>query len=294
MASVAVIIATLDRGPDLIHVLEQITIVPEKMEVIIVDQTVQHDDLIYKKLNTLVDHNSNFYYYKQIEKNTSIARNFGAKQADADYLIFIDDDVIIEPDFFTKYINYISENSSVDAIAGMVLNIDNTREYSLPQLYKNKYIGHLFRPMNYAYKIEESDLGTCNMLIKKSVFTELDGFDPQLLRLEDSDFATRFLKAGYKSVYDPGIFLIHKGTPTGASRHLTSPGKTDVYWAQCFYMVMKNFGLSRGWRFIYYYAKPYIIRKGIFIRPKNYFLEINKIFKGYLMARKTLSESSSS
>jgi len=284
----SVVIATLNRGEDLNALLLQLTEM-QKAEVIVVDQTEEYPAEIQQQLDQHINANTNFFYFKLQQKSASNARNFGVNKASGKYIFFIDDDVILPEDYFTKYFNYIQANPIVDAIAGMVLGLDKAINYSLAKIYYNQYFGHLFRPVNYAYPLTTSDLGTCNMLIKKSIFTQLGGFDTTLLRFEDSDFSTRFLKAGYVSHYEPDLFLIHKLTSTGAVRNLTGLVKSEAYWEQCFYLVLKNFGLKNGRGLLYYYVKPQIISRRLVLNPLQYITGLGKLYKGYLLAKNKLN-----
>jgi GT2 family glycosyltransferase len=287
-ANFSVVIATLNRGEDLGALLLQLAEM-QKVEVIVVDQTEGYPVEIQQQLEQLIKSNANFSYYKLQEKSASNARNFGVNKASGEYIFFIDDDVILPEDYFTKYFDYIQANYKVDAVAGMVLGLDKAINYSLSKIYHNKYFGHLFRPVNYAYPLTTSDLGTCNMLIKKDVFLQLAGFDTTLLRFEDSDFSTRFLKAGHISHYEPDLFLIHKLTSTGAVRNLTGLVKSEAYWEQCFYLVLKNFGLKNGRGLLYYYVKPQIISRRLVLNPLQYITGLGKLYKGYLLAKNKLN-----
>jgi len=288
MEHISVVIATLDRGEDMVSLLGQLAEL-EKLEIIIVDQTETYTDEIQQKIENLVNSNPNFFYYKLEQKGAGNARNFGVQKSSGSHILFIDDDVVLPDDFFTKYLNYAGEMGNIDATAGMVLGLDGSVNIYLSKIFYNKYYGYLFRPVNYAYPLQPSDLGTCNMLIKKDVFLKLGGFDTKLLRLEDSDFSTRFLKAGFLSRYEPELFLIHKLTPTGAVRHLTGLYKSEVYWKQCFYLVVKNFGLYKGRGLLYYYIKPHIATKRLLKNPLNLFFAVKNVCKGYLMAKKELN-----
>lgn len=289
--SISLVIATLNRGEDILSILNQIAVLESKpTEIIVIDQSEDYPILIKTSLEEIIhDKNLNIKYHKIKIKSASYARNYGVSIATCDFIIFIDDDVIIPNDFFEKYLASI--NLDYDAIAGKVLGLDEETNYSLPKQFIDKNVGFLFRPMNYGISMNNSDLGTCNMLIKKAVFQKLNGFDENLQRLEDSDLATRFLKNRFKSYYDPSISLIHKFTTTGAARNITrnvKPYQSRAYWEQYFYFTIKNFGIYKGKTFILYYLKSNFLIKGYLIRPKRLFFALRELYYGYKIANQKL------
>ena len=284
MVKISVIIATLDRGEDLIALLNQLA-EEKKLEVIVVDQTEKHADEHQQKLNGLFKNNNNFHNYRLDLKNVSNARNFGVQKSSGNYLLFIDDDVTLPDGYITRFANFAGENQNIDAVAGMVLGLDLSINYTLSKEFYNKQYGRMFKPLNYGYKLTDSDLPSGNLLIKKTVFQSLQGYDTNLLRFEDSDFAMRFFKAGFKSCYEPELYLIHKATPTGSARKSIDLNKSDVYWEQCFYLILKNFGLYKGRGLLWYYLRRRVINRPTLKKPAQFAIAISKVYAGYFLAR---------
>ena len=292
MVSISVIIATLDRGEDLIMLLDQLS-EEKKMEVIVVDQTDIYADEHQQKLTGLFNNNPNFHYYKLELKNVSNARNFGVQKSSGNYLLFIDDDVTLPDDYINKFANFAGENQNMDAVAGMVLGLDLNINYSLSKEFYNKHYGRMFKPLNYGYKLTDSDLPSGNLLIKKTAFNSLNGYDTNLLRFEDSDFAMRFFKAGLKSCYEPDLYLIHKATPTGSARKSIDLNKSDVYWEQCFYLILKNFGLYKGRGLLWYYLRRRVINRPTLTKPGQFAAAVSKVYNGYFAAKRKIKNNNS-
>jgi len=292
MNSISLVIATLNRGEDLVSLLNQIDNLEVKpQEIIIVDQSEDYPPNIKKLIDkVLLNNYINYHHIKT--KGASHARNFGVSMALFEYIIFIDDDVMLPPDFFDKYLSVINSDLDFDAIAGKVLGLDEKTSYSLPKEFNDQNFGFMFRPMHYGYPLENSDLGSCNMMIKTSVFLKLKGFDEKLKRLEDSDLAFRLLKKGFKSYYNPSISLIHKFSLYGAARDITIskirqyPSKE--YWQQYFYYVIKNSTIYQGKTFLLFYLKPVFIKKGMLLRPLRLFYALKSVYNGYHNAKQIL------
>lgn len=292
MNSISLVIATLNRGQDLVSLLHQVESLDTKpQEIIVVDQSESYPLEIKQQLDEILLSDT-INYQKIATKGAAYARNYGVKIALYEYIIFIDDDVILPADFFEKYLSVINSDLDFDAIAGKVLGLDNETNNILPKEFNDKNFGFMFRPMNYEYSLEDSDLGTCNMMIKKSVFKELGGFDENLMRLEDSDFSFKFLNNNYKSYYEPSISLIHKFSLYGAARNITTnqnrqyPSKE--YWQQYFYYVLKNSTIHKGKTFLLFYLKPIFLKKGMILRPLRFFCALKAVFNGFFIAKKML------
>lgn len=289
----SIIIATLNRGIDLSETIKSINGQLNHLdEVIIIDQTdiyeIEIENDIKKNINNF---SGNILRIFIKEKSAGKARNIGIKNAKNDNIIFIDDDVILPPNFLENYRKYLTININVDAIAGRVSSSENDINPYLPKEFNDKNVGFLFRPMNYEFKLENADLGSCNMFIKKEVFNKLKGFDEKMKRLEDSDLSCRFQKAGFKSIYLPEIWLVHKATPTGASRHITiqkKPYPNYLFWKEYFYFTLKNFGIKKGHVFITYWLKQKLNNKRTLLLPWNLTHAIYNLIKGYASAKSRL------
>lgn len=290
---VSIIIPTLNRGSDLIETLNFLT---EQLkgnnEVIIVDQSDPYPIEIDIKLQEILRvHQNTIKYFKIEKKSAGRARNFGVTKSSYDNLVFIDDDVILPKDFLEKYQHYLNKYPDLDAIAGKVCSQEGNVCNDLPNEYHDKHVGFLFRPMDYCSDIDNADLGSCNMLIKKNTFEKLNGFDEKMLRLEDSDLSTRFQQKKFKSKYIADISLIHKASEYGATRHVTMhqrPYPSKLFWTEYFYFTLKNFGLLKGRTFIAFWMREKILTKRIIFLPWNFVLAMNEVHKGFSAAKKRI------
>lgn len=150
------------------------------------------------------------YLKHEKNKNGSAARNTGIRAASGEYLAFLDDDDEVMPERFEKCINKLE---SMDDSYGMV------------------YTGYIIqKPNGESEKSSEKRNGDCylyalmrtfficagsNLLIKKSIADEINGFDESFRRNQDIEFLARALEH-YKIAYvDEYLLKINqKGTRT--------------------------------------------------------------------------------
>jgi glycosyltransferase involved in cell wall biosynthesis len=114
MNSVSVIIPTYNRKDSLLRTLESLgqqTYPSNRFEVIIVDDgstdgtgEIEAETFPFTLL-----------YFWQSNQGDAAARNFGARQSQADFLVFLDDDILAEPGYLTHLIHAhdLSQNKIV-------------------------------------------------------------------------------------------------------------------------------------------------------------------------------------
>lgn len=121
---ISVIIPTLNRPEDLDRCLASImtqTMLPS--EVIVVDQSDDERtrDLVENYRQKSGQGLPDFVYAHLEQKSSARARNHGIKLAAGDFVGFIDDDIILDPQYFENIIKYFND-PLVGGVAGNVKN----------------------------------------------------------------------------------------------------------------------------------------------------------------------------
>ena len=286
---ISVVVPTLDRGSFLVRTIKDLLLQkPAPLEIIVVDQTSQHEPEIESAIKSWVREDK-IVYIKSKKKGASHARNVAIKAAKAKILLFVDDDIRAPKNLcLSHYVNYCPPHS-YDGVAGCSPLPDETLVDDLPSEYFLKHVGWVFRPMNYSQRIETCDLPTCNMSVKRNIAIAINGFDERMIRLEDTDFSYRFKEYGAKAVYDPEARLTHLLAPTGAVRDILEPINQLVLskkerWVEYFYLVLKNFGIVYGWPILWPYFRNNIFRKVLLFNPYYLYVALSEMIQGYFMA----------
>lgn len=141
--------------------------------------------------------NYNIKLIQIINKSISNSRNTGAKQAKGDALVFIDSDCIVNKDLLKKSEEYLKAY----ACCGSFYKPDKDAGWVAKTwlLIEKKKKG----------TVEWIPSGT--LIVKRTIFDEIDGFNEKLITAEDFDFCQRLNKKGYKIFNDPEIASIHIG-----------------------------------------------------------------------------------
>ncbi len=167
------------------------------------------------------------------EKNLgpTATRNRGAKIARENYLVFMDNDVLVRPDSLSDLVKFLEKNPEVGIVGGKVIpegkektwwnmgyDPNNLREsfgyicgFLLERFPKSKWLKDLSMHFVLNYwdydKILEVDwvVETC-FAIKRDVFEKVGGFDEQFFMFyEGPDLCKRIRKAGYKAYFNPEV-----------------------------------------------------------------------------------------
>lgn len=156
----------------------------------------------------------------------STARNAGAKESDADYIIFVDSDCIAsDGNFVTAYLKAIQ--SGADLIFGQVSTRDDGFWNQLQKSTFRNREAEFNAGQFWAYT-------TQNVCIKRDLFLKCGGFDLAFDKhgFEDRDLFIRLIEMGAKPAYCEAANVIHddrislrsvSGKMLAAGRHSSIP-----------------------------------------------------------------------
>lgn len=194
-------------------------------EIIIVDNNSEDDSCVMVKRRfpriTLLENKENVGFSKANNQAVAIAKG--------EYVCILNPDAAVAEDTFSKALRY-AEN--IDKLGALSIYLMDGTGHFLPESKRNvptprrsllKLLGRT-KGMNgyYARHIEDRASGEIDilagafMLMKRSVFNDVDGFDEDYFMYgEDIDLSYKLLKAGYKNHYFGSLCVLHyKGEST--------------------------------------------------------------------------------
>lgn len=198
---VSVVIPTLNRYIYLKDVLRDLENQSYKnFEVIVVDQT---DDF---KVDFYQGWNLDLNYWFQEEKALWRARNEAIQSAKGDYILLYDDDSLVENDWIAEHLKAL-DFFDADLSSGVSISTVGAEV-----------------PKHYRYFRWSDQLDTGNVLLKKTIFTEIGFFDRQFekQRMGDGEYGLRAYLAGYKNISNPKAKRIHLKVSEGGLRQMGS------------------------------------------------------------------------
>lgn len=155
------------------------------------------------------------------EKNLGFAggNNIALKQAKGDYVLLLNNDTEVRPDFLDSLVDLIESDEKIGIVSSKILYFyeDNVIQYagtspinpitSRGRHYGNKEIDNgQFNEVTETYYPH----GAC-MMIRKNVLDELGLlYEGYFLYYEEYDFTERVRQAGYKIYFQPNSSIRHK------------------------------------------------------------------------------------
>jgi len=257
--TISIIIPTINRETDLIKTLQSIevnTITP--LEVLIIDQGNLNPE-------TLNKFDLNLTIVKISKKSLTQAENIGVNIVRGDIISILDDDVVLDKNYFKEILESFAKYEQVKIVQGKIINFKSNRLLDFfwglflgpGSLRKNNYV-RLLNFENVIYKSYSKSeefcmwASGCNMNVRKQVFN-YEKFDSQLIRYssgEDVDFSFRAYKRfGANSIlFQPKAKLIHNVAPTG---RLSRYDRMLTRRVHKIYFVYKNIGAKKDkWQVI--------------------------------------------
>ena len=149
---------------------------------------------------------------RQAHAGPAQARNYGIAQAQGEFLVFIDDDCTLPPDYLKRLAAHFASDPHA-GIGGRTLN-------ALPgNIYSSASQLHV----DYLYAYYDPDPGNARFFSSNNVafpaarLRECGGFDPSFITGEDRELCRRWLACGNRLVYRPDVIVYHAHTLTFSS-----------------------------------------------------------------------------
>jgi glycosyltransferase involved in cell wall biosynthesis len=216
MPTLSVIIPTYNRCDILeicLKALEAQSLAKDRFEVMVIndgstDETEEKLKKLQKELKTTL------HYHEQKNKGQGSARNLGIKKAQGEIVVFIGDDIIVEPDFLEQHLRYHTDHPEInEAVLGYVTWHKDIQvspfmhflEHGGHQFAYDQLQGKKLANYNYFY--------TANISIKKELLS-WNPFDEDFKKYGWED-----IELGYRLEKDEDMKLYYNPRAIGYHHH---------------------------------------------------------------------------
>ena len=148
-------------------------------------------------------------YFKKQNGGPGQARNYGAERADGEWLIILDSDVVLPPDYLQAIDSALAADSGIAAFGGPDAShpsftpVQKAISYSMTSFFTTGGIRGGKKKLDKFYP------RSYNMGIRSEVYRALGGFSKMRFG-EDIDFSYRIVEAGHQTALIPEAWVWHK------------------------------------------------------------------------------------
>lgn len=196
----------------------------EQIETITVDNASVDESIEYIK--------SNYPWVKvlALDKNYGFAKanNIGANIAKSKYIVFLNNDTVVTPDWLNKLVDAMEEDNDLGVVGSKLLFLDK------PKKINSAGANITFCGVGYDIGFLDDDSEKYNargyrgcvcaaaMMVRREEFLNFGGFDEDyFMYSEDIDLCWRYWLYGKRVVYVPNSVVYHKFSGTsGVYRHV--------------------------------------------------------------------------
>jgi glycosyltransferase involved in cell wall biosynthesis len=253
--SLSILIPTYGRDHVLIDTISALLALPPPgpNEIVILDQSSHHSEECEAQLSRW--HQSQKIRLMRLPTpSITIAMNLGLVVAKSTHVLFVDDDIIPDPELLSAHLS-AARRFPKSLIAGRVL-----------QPWHHGELDPENSPFCFNSLVERDhhEFIGCNFSLDRCTALEIGGFDRNFVKVAyryEAEFAFRWLRAGHRIRYEPKALVHHLKIPSGGTRshgeHLTtirpdhSVGRYYFYWRTCSAPLALVYSLSSFLRSVY-------------------------------------------
>lgn len=147
--------------------------------------------------------------FNQKNAGPAAARNRGAAGAQGEYLVFIDNDIIVEPDFLRAHLQTLRSNPGC-WVVGRVVHPPRLRSTPFGR-YRDSVWEAFHKSHGEAGVAETTGMTAANLSLPAEDIRFLGGFDEDftIASSEDWDLGMRARQSGLRVLYNPDIVVLH-------------------------------------------------------------------------------------
>ena len=225
----------------------------------------------------------------RLDKNYGFSRavNEGIKASDSEYVILLNNDTVVMPDFVDKLAKAIEADDKIFSV--------NARMLKMSEPEKLDSAGDLYCALGWAFargKDKQASLydkrsdifSACAgaAIYRRSVFDEIGYFDEEhFAYLEDVDIGYRARINGYRNVYEPEAAVLHAGSGSSGSRY--NKFKIDLSSRNNVYVVYKNMPLIQLLINLPFLAAGTLIKVLFFVKKGEGITYLRGLCKGFAL-----------
>lgn len=231
MDSISIVVCTYNRAhllPDALQSLLRLDVPGDwQWDILVVDNR-SSDATAQVVAELMKASGGRLHYVLEPEGGVAPARNCGVARSSGNWIAFFDDDQIANPTWLRELVEHAVRNN-VRVVGGTArLLLPDAAPTDLPLEVR------LLFGVGASESLQSKRPNGGNVLVHRSVFQEVGGFDTSLREGgEDTDFSRRLVKAGIPIGYQPKAIVHHRVSPGRLETPALLAASKRVGWGFC-------------------------------------------------------------
>ena len=159
---------------------------------------------------------ANYRYFLETQQGLSFARNRGIQESKGEWLVFLDDDAMVESEYIASLQKHLSAHPEAGAFGGQIIPLFEDGEPEWYSKWAMGFVSALDRGNTvHPFPSNKFPIGA-NMGVRHDVINRVGTFNTALGRTgnnllagEEKDLLNRIHAAGYPILYFPNIPVLH-------------------------------------------------------------------------------------
>jgi GT2 family glycosyltransferase len=183
------------------------------------------------------------YKVNKKKMNFSESNNYGANRSMGEYLLFLNNDTIIQPGFAQEMVNTFNADKDIGIVGCLIYTMGNPKRvqhagvmftagyipYELGLAVSDVTSGIAIGDSRVKSVREVPSVTAACMMVKRDVFFQVGGFDPEYINgWEDTDFVLRAREKGHKVWYTGLTHIQHFHFGTKAAGRFNSEAENRI------------------------------------------------------------------
>lgn len=231
---ISVVVPTYNRRRMVVRTLEALfaqRLSPSRFEVVVVvDGSTDDTAEVLKKLRPACG----FQVIEQENRGLAGARNSGFKAARSERILFLDDDMLCDPELVGTHVQAHADGESIAAFGAIFLSPDSPASLAAECFDREIGSSHLLRRTKPDLPWELRECIFSNTSLSRQALESLGGFDETFRMREDLEFGIRLFETGVQARTIPAAIAYQYYDKTSADliRDAEAFAKADFLLAQ--------------------------------------------------------------
>ena len=172
--------------------------------------------LVADGLSSLQKRDDIVLVFSAVNTGFSGGNNLAAGIARGGFLLFLNDDSLVEAGFIDRLLHVVDGDPLIAAAGGKILSADGTLQEAGSVLWSDGWAAHVGAGLPaespaYGDRREVDYISANGLLVDRQAWDAVGGFDERYFPAyyEDVDLCLALLERGYRVVYEPGAQLRH-------------------------------------------------------------------------------------